>query len=412
MLFVIDGANVEGETSMTRHGTLFVAIAIAICLATGCSQQPGSTTGAQADSAETASEEQVEAAAAEATETPSETPAKPGTDEQIAVLAGSWKAVGLLYENKAYLFSDYPTLSDLYTNYYITFYEDGRFAFQENVFIVRGTWQYYNEDDSITYYLLKTDSVARVTLESGLGGEATEVSEGDVYLAYVVGDAPFVVLHEQGDDLSETPLPVYATTNAYQVPKEASSVAPSTNTGETAESTGAGKDTTQGDTSSSSPSPPPQRTQQQQQPSQQHNATPGENRAVQTAESYIEMMGFSREGLIEQLEYEGFSHSEAVYGADHINADWNSMALRKAWEYLRVAAFSRSGLIEQLEFEGFTHEQAVFGVDNCGADWREQAVKKAREYQDILSLSGSSLIEQLEFEGFTHDEAVYGASNA
>ncbi|RNL09755.1 hypothetical protein DMP11_08200 [Parvibacter caecicola] len=28
--------------------------------------------------------------------------------------------------------------------------------------------------------------------------------------------------------------------------------------------------------------------------------------------------------------------------------------------------FSRSGLIKQLEFEGFTHEQAVAGADSVG----------------------------------------------
>mgnify|MGYP000334972687 CR=1 FL=1 len=28
-------------------------------------------------------------------------------------------------------------------------------------------------------------------------------------------------------------------------------------------------------------------------------------------------MPFSREGLIEQLEYEGFTHSQAVYGVDN-----------------------------------------------------------------------------------------------
>lgn len=28
--------------------------------------------------------------------------------------------------------------------------------------------------------------------------------------------------------------------------------------------------------------------------------------------------------------------------------------------------FSRQGLIEQLEYEGFTHEQAVYGVTQAG----------------------------------------------
>ena len=41
-------------------------------------------------------------------------------------------------------------------------------------------------------------------------------------------------------------------------------------------------------------------------------------------------------------------------------------AVRKAESYLDHTAFSRSGLIEQLEFEGFTSEQAIYGVDSVG----------------------------------------------
>jgi hypothetical protein len=34
------------------------------------------------------------------------------------------------------------------------------------------------------------------------------------------------------------------------------------------------------------------------------------------AKSYLSFMSFSRDGLIDQLEFEGFTHSQAVYGAD------------------------------------------------------------------------------------------------
>ncbi|MEU7952653.1 Ltp family lipoprotein [Micromonospora chalcea] len=34
-----------------------------------------------------------------------------------------------------------------------------------------------------------------------------------------------------------------------------------------------------------------------------------------------------------------------------------------AKDYLDTQPFSRSGLIKQLEFEGYTHAQAVYGVD-------------------------------------------------
>ncbi len=87
-------------------------------------------------------------------------------------------------------------------------------------------------------------------------------------------------------------------------------------------------------------------------------------------------------------------------------------ALAKAKEYLRLTAFSRKGLIEQLEFEGFTNTESEYGADNCGADWNQQAAKKAKEYLDLTSFSRQSLIEQLEFEGFTHDQAEYGVKQA
>ena len=197
--------------------------------------------------------------------------------------------------------------------------------------------------------------------------------------------------------------------------------------------------------------------------------TIGQKNAVKKALSYLDFMAFSRKGLIEQLEYEGFSHDEAVYGVDKCGADWNEQAAKKAAEYLDFTSFSRDGLIDQLEYEGFTHSEAVYGVDagekassagssggsssmgqtnavkkaqsyldftafsrkglieqleferfshddavygadHCGADWKEQAAKKAAEYLDFMSFSKQDLIEQLEYEGFTSSEAAYGVS--
>ncbi len=41
-------------------------------------------------------------------------------------------------------------------------------------------------------------------------------------------------------------------------------------------------------------------------------------------------------------------------------------ALRSAESYLDFQGFSRKGLIKQLEFEGYTAEQAAFGVTSTG----------------------------------------------
>lgn len=97
-----------------------------------------------------------------------------------------------------------------------------------------------------------------------------------------------------------------------------------------------------------------------------HQPTLGEQNALQKAYQYLEYSAFSYTGLIEQLEFEGFSTSEATYAADHCGADWNEQAAKKARQYLEYSAFSRSELIDQLEFEGFTYSQAVYGVGENG----------------------------------------------
>lgn len=137
--------------------------------------------------------------------------------------------------------------------------------------------------------------------------------------------------------------------------------------------------------------------------------TKGEQNALSTAKIYLRIMPFSYKGLIKQLEYEGFTTTEATYAADNCGADWNEQSLKSAINYIDIMAFSHKGLIKQLEYEGFTKSQATYGADNCGADWYEQAVKCAKNYLDIMSFSRSGLISQLEYEGFTHDQAVYGA---
>lgn len=85
-------------------------------------------------------------------------------------------------------------------------------------------------------------------------------------------------------------------------------------------------------------------------------------------------------------------------------------ALRKAKSYLGYTAFSRDGLVEQLEYEQFSHADAVYGADNSGANWNEQAAKKAKSYMDRSAFSRGSLIEQLLYEKFTQAQAEYGAN--
>lgn len=96
------------------------------------------------------------------------------------------------------------------------------------------------------------------------------------------------------------------------------------------------------------------------------SASFGEQNALKKAHQYLEYNAFSYTGLIDQLEFEGFSTNEATYAADACGVDWNEQAALKAQQYLKYSAFSRSELIDQLEFEGFTHSQAVYGVEQNG----------------------------------------------
>ncbi|MDA0179173.1 Ltp family lipoprotein [Solirubrobacter phytolaccae] len=92
-------------------------------------------------------------------------------------------------------------------------------------------------------------------------------------------------------------------------------------------------------------------------------------RALESAESYLETSGFSKQGLYEQLSSEygsGFTQAEAQYAVDHVDVDWNKEAVEAAESYLDTMPMSRQALIDQLTSEygsGFTYEQAVHAVD-------------------------------------------------
>lgn len=140
------------------------------------------------------------------------------------------------------------------------------------------------------------------------------------------------------------------------------------------------------------------------------DATLGEKNALAAANTYLSFSAFSAQGLIDQLEFEGYTTQEAQYAVAKCGADWNEQALKKAGSYLDYSAFSYSGLFDQLSYEGFLPEQAQYAVDNCGADWNEQAAKKAQSYLDFSSFSREGLIDQLLYEGFTQEQAEYGVT--
>ena len=93
-----------------------------------------------------------------------------------------------------------------------------------------------------------------------------------------------------------------------------------------------------------------------------HATTMNRAQAVRKAKEYLQYQSFSLKGLIGQLKYEGFSTSDATYGASHSGANWWRQAVKKARDYLKMQAFSFSGMVAQLQYEGFTRAQAVYGA--------------------------------------------------
>ncbi|WP_338749777.1 Ltp family lipoprotein [Janibacter alittae] len=96
--------------------------------------------------------------------------------------------------------------------------------------------------------------------------------------------------------------------------------------------------------------------------------------AIRAAEDYLEFMPFSKQGLIDQLSSpagDGYPRDVARFAVEHIESDvdWDEQAVKAAESYLDLMAFSRSGLIDQLTSDagdGYTQEQAEHAADQVG----------------------------------------------
>lgn len=95
--------------------------------------------------------------------------------------------------------------------------------------------------------------------------------------------------------------------------------------------------------------------------------------AVRSAEQYLSMSGFSRNGLINQLSSsygDNYAKNDATAAVDSLNVDWNEQAARSAKQYLDMSGFSCQGLIDQLSSDAgdkYTRSQAAYGAKQAGA---------------------------------------------
>ena len=94
--------------------------------------------------------------------------------------------------------------------------------------------------------------------------------------------------------------------------------------------------------------------------------TLSQQNALSKASDYLDYTAFSKTGLIKQLEYEGYSNSDAKWAVERVTVDWNEQAAKKAADYLDYTSFSKSGLTDQLIYEGYTKKQAAYGVSTTG----------------------------------------------
>jgi hypothetical protein len=79
------------------------------------------------------------------------------------------------------------------------------------------------------------------------------------------------------------------------------------------------------------------------------------------------LTGFSAKGLIDQLEYEGFSTKLTRPTASTPSTPTGtSRQLCRAKEYLDYDVLLPQGLVDQLMYEGYTKEQAEYGVNKVG----------------------------------------------
>ncbi|MFW2072625.1 Ltp family lipoprotein [Acinetobacter gerneri] len=108
-------------------------------------------------------------------------------------------------------------------------------------------------------------------------------------------------------------------------------------------------------------------------PEESVRLTGSQMNAVRSAKDYLDMTGFSRVGLIQQLSSsygDGYDRADATIAVDSLNVNWNEQAARSAQNYLEISGFSCNGLIQQLSSsagDNYTKSQATYGAQKAGA---------------------------------------------
>lgn len=279
----------------------------------------------------------------------------PYTKQEIAdgyeTLKGTWYVGAIYYKNKIIDISDNKALNDLYDTTFIAFREDGSFTFSD-LLMRDGTYTRTSPNNGKESFILKTDRVYMYALEEGKMVEKDkEDGEKKSYILTMTGNDAFefVEMDSMTGQAKAGEMPLI-----FELSNQESDYIASNKTEI--------KDTTTKKAESTTRKPT---TTKATEPTYSSGSTAGQRNALRSAKLYLSSMPFSHDGLIKQLEYEGYSSTDAKFAADNCGADWYAQAVKCAENYLKTMPFSRDDLIYQLEYEGYTHDQAVYGVNKA-----------------------------------------------
>ena len=101
---------------------------------------------------------------------------------------------------------------------------------------------------------------------------------------------------------------------------------------------------------------------------------PRQRDVVAEAESFVEYSNMSYLGLIDMLEFLNFTHEEAVFAVDFIEAkvNWFEECADEAKDFIEYSSktenhsFTRDELKSLLEFQGYTEEEVEYGLKAVG----------------------------------------------
>lgn len=283
------------------------------------------------------------------------------TADGYDLLKGTWYVGAIYYNNRLYDISDNDALTDLYDTTFIAFREDGTFTFS-NIYMKDGTYTRKESSNGKDVFMLKTDRVYLYTFEEGKMVE-TDKEDGTKtsYLVTMKSEdtLELVEMDPMTGAAKADDMPMIFELSGEESDYVSSNKTPLNNTTTTKKETTTRKETTTKRETTT------RRETTTKKPEYNYNSgsSAGQRNALEAAKRYLSAMPFSHKGLIEQLEYEGYTYSEAKYAADNCGADWYAQAVKHAKQYLDTMPFSRSDLISQLEYEGYTYDQAVYGVN-------------------------------------------------